>query len=386
MSAALVWLGPYLSAGGYASVTRNYVKSLLAVGERPVIISTCDEQREALDAEEIEIYERHSRLEPLIESDVHLVVNLTPSDAVTVLTQLMPILERLHARVVRTAIVTIFETESLPASWLAPLERFDLVVVPSEFNLRTFEGAGVPREKLVKVPYALDLAKWYPAERDRSAKRFRFLYVCDFNFRKGIDVLVEAFCTAFSSDDDVELVLKTLRFFTHEGAGLAEVVEQHLRRRFGATAMRRLPRIVTDVGAIDETELRGLYQEADLYVSLDRANGWGMPVLEAMACGTPGAAIDYSGGAEILDGRYGYPIPALGLVPVDGRLIDESPIYAGQEWADVAVSAVASVLREAIEDPDRQRKIARGLEWVRFFDLEPIGEAFKKVVLEPLRS
>jgi glycosyltransferase involved in cell wall biosynthesis len=376
----VLWIGPYLSTGGYATVTRSYVRSLLTAGVDLVILPIGPDKRHVLTGDELDIFESHRRLETLCDSEVQVVANLTPTDAVTVMEMLSQSFKNLRVKVWRRTIVTIFETESLPQSWLALLAKFDQVVVPTQFNLRTFEAAGVPAKKLVKVPYALDLEKFYPSTRP-SRSRFQFLYVCDFNFRKGIDLLVEGYASAFTASDDVELVIKTMNLFTMGGQGILTLVEQHLRQRFGAAAMAHLPRIVLDVGTVNDDELRTLYQNADLNVSTDRANGWGMPTLEAMACGTPSAAIDYGGGAEILNASNGYPIPIRGLVPADGRLVDELPIYEGQQWADVSVSDVSAVLRNARDDLDRQRKAEFGLEWVKSFDFSIIGKAFKESVL-----
>jgi glycosyltransferase involved in cell wall biosynthesis len=376
----LLWVGPYLSTGGYATVTRSYVQSLLAVGVCLVILPIGPDRRHSLSNNELDILEKFGNLEVLCDSEVEVVINLPPAQAAAVVKMLLPSFEKLRIRVLRKTIVTIFETESLPQSWLAPLAEFDQVVVPTQFNLRTFAAAGVPTDKLVKVPYALDLERYQPSVRP-NRKRFRFLYVCDFNFRKGIDLLVEGYACAFSASDDVELVIKTMNLVSTGGQGVLTLVEQHLRQRFGTAAMANLPRITLDVGTVSSDELRMLYQDADLYVSTDRANGWGMPVLEAMACGTPSAAIDYSGGTEILNERNGYPIPIRGLVPADGRLVDELSIYEGQRWADVSASDVSAVLRDARDDPDRGLKAEFGLEWVESFDFSTIGRAFKESVL-----
>src|SRR5205085_3024833 len=81
-----------------------------------------------------------------------------------------------------TAIRTMFETDSIPASWLPALERVDAVYVPSRFNAETFASAGVPEHKLRVLPPPIDLRLFDPARaaplaRPRGARRFCFLSV-----------------------------------------------------------------------------------------------------------------------------------------------------------------------------------------------------------------
>ncbi len=48
------------------------------------------------------------------------------------------------------------------------------------------------------------------------------------------------------------------------------------------------------LGRIDDADLPGLYAAATLFVFPSRYEGWGLPVVEAMACGTPVACSNAS--------------------------------------------------------------------------------------------
>ncbi len=52
--------------------------------------------------------------------------------------------------------------------------------------------------------------------------------------------------------------------------------------------------VVRFLGRIDDADLPGLYAAATLFVFPSRYEGWGLPVVEAMACGTPVACSDAS--------------------------------------------------------------------------------------------
>lgn len=94
-------------------------------------------------------------------------------------------------------------------------------------------------------------------------------------------------------------------------------------------------------GRVDDEELAGLYGAADALVFPSREEGFGLPPVEALACGTPVAA--FAGGAlgELLEAE-----PAARLVEPDGdmqALLDAAESLAGtraqrpaRTWRDVA--------------------------------------------------
>ena len=56
--------------------------------------------------------------------------------------------------------------------------------------------------------------------------------------------------------------------------------------------------LIDSPSSIDE--LASLYKAIDCYISVDRANGWGMPCMEAMAVGKPAATVNWSGSTEFM--------------------------------------------------------------------------------------
>jgi glycosyltransferase involved in cell wall biosynthesis len=96
-------------------------------------------------------------------------------------------------------------------------------------------------------------------------------------------------------------------------------------------------------GFVDDTELVALYNACALYVFPSRCEGFGLPALEAMACGAPVIGADDSSLPEVI----GYP----------DAMFDPA--------SDAAMSAR---IRLALEDPaDRARLRAHGQERVRLF-------------------
>ena len=57
---------------------------------------------------------------------------------------------------------------------------------------------------------------------------------------------------------------------------------------------------------VDTTQLRNLYVASDAYLSTSKAEGLGIPILEAMACGIPVVATDTGAITELLEDGRGF--------------------------------------------------------------------------------
>lgn len=101
-----------------------------------------------------------------------------------------------------------------------------------------------------------------------------FLFVGTFEPRKGIDVLLDAFTRVAGEDPRVELWLAG-----QHGWGVAEV-EARLTTHPVASRIRRL-------GFVADEALAPLLRRSVAAVYPSRGEGFGLPVLEALACGVP---------------------------------------------------------------------------------------------------
>src|SRR5204862_8049639 len=98
--------------------------------------------------------------------------------------------------------------------------------------------------------------------------------------RKGVDVLLDAYATAFAGRDDVTLIVKDFGaasvYRSADRGPIREWVDEN-----------RLPRLVHIDDELSDEEMAALYRACDVLVHPYRGEGFGMPVLEAMACGLP---------------------------------------------------------------------------------------------------
>ncbi|MCI0405695.1 MAG: glycosyltransferase, partial [candidate division Zixibacteria bacterium] len=248
----------------------------------------------------------------------------------------------------------------------------DEIWVPSQFNMETFSRSGVELSKLRKVSYGVDTSFFHPIPASRREGPFRFLYTFAFGWRKGFDLLLRAYAEEFHPEEGVELLLKVLPWRNLSVSRILAEIRSCLPQG------RRIASVRLQIGQASMDDLRRMYAECDLYISTDRANGWGMPCMEAMAMGRPAATIDWSGSTEFMNSQNSLLIhPSGRLVPVDSRLVAESPHYRGHQWAEVQVEEVRRVLRLAFKDRSLLSRIASqaAAEIKEYYCLESAGRA-----------
>jgi hypothetical protein len=241
---------------------------------------------------------------------------------------------------------TMLETDSLPPAWVEAANRMDEVWVPSSFNRDTFRSSGVAKPIHV-IPLGIDPDYFNPSIRGhRLGSAFTFLSVSEWGERKAFEVLLKAFNDEFRSSEDVLLVCKTSN--TDAAVDVtADVAGMKLRRNGG--------RIVFSLNeTLPAHQLGALYRSADCFVLATRGEGWCLPALEAMACGLPVIATDWSSQRDFMNAANSYPLRVEALVPA----IAKCPYYQGARWAQPSYEHLRTLLRHVYEHPEEAR--ARG--------------------------
>ena len=106
-------------------------------------------------------------------------------------------------------------------------------------------------------------------------------------------------------------------------------------------------------GHLDQDELTALYRRCDVLLSLHRAEGFGLPMLEAMTHGIPVIGTGWSGNLEFMAETDSILVPCQ---LVDVR--DASAIYAGSRWAEPDLAAAAQSLRDLSDKPEHYLRMA----------------------------
>jgi glycosyltransferase involved in cell wall biosynthesis len=87
-----------------------------------------------------------------------------------------------------------------------------------------------------------------------------------------------------------------------------------------------------------------------------RGEGWGRPLLEAMAAGLPTIGTRFGGNLEFMNDETSYLVDAR-LVDVPADAVKEQPLYAGHRWGEPDVGQ----LKEHLVRIYRDRAAARAV-------------------------
>ncbi len=122
---------------------------------------------------------------------------------------------------------------------------------------------------------------------------------------------------------------------------------------------RELPN-VTLTGAVSDDELAAIYSGAHALVFPSDEEGFGLPPVEALACGTPVAAFDVPAVREVLDGRIALSAVGdlSGLIEAAESAARPAPPPLAYTWDDAAC-ATWEVYREAARVASGRRAILR---------------------------
>ncbi len=263
-----------------------------------------------------------------------------------------------------------WEFGHLPIAWLQPLaEQVDEIWAPSHYVRNVYIKSGIPQEKIFVIPWGIDPSVFNPDVPARilpTERAFKFVFVGGTIARKGFDRLLEAYLAEFSDADDVSLVVKDLGTKTFYRFG------NYQQAILDSQAKDESPEIIYFDDQWTPGQLASLYAACDCLAFPYRGEGFGLPILEAMACGvtpivpTNGASDDF-------------------VTPETGLLIDGTPVETSHEWPlagpplelDVDIDELRAKMRWAYENREELKQlgnnasndVAQNWTWHQSFEL-----------------
>lgn len=234
-----------------------------------------------------------------------------------------------------------WELPDPPADWAGCDGNLNEIWTPSQFSRDAL--ARMMHKPIEVVPHYLP-----PAERRQRSPDapFTVLTMADSRSslsRKNPEGAVRAFVAAFGQSSSARLVLKIsakdeeLQAFDAQLGGLLQAPNIEIIRDF-----------------MSDEALSALFGRADALISLHRSEGFGLPMLEALAQGVPTVATGWSGNMDFTTAANSLLVP-YDLVPVQ----DASAVYRGSHWAEPNVTAAADCLRRLAEDPGLHSRLSQ---------------------------
>jgi glycosyltransferase involved in cell wall biosynthesis len=262
-----------------------------------------------------------------------------------------------------------WELQEFPAAWHTAYSHLDEIWVATGFCQEAISRfSPVP---VLKMPPGIQVEP--DPTLDRSffglpEECFLFLTMADglsFFERKNSLATVQAFLTAFPEPQEkVKLVVKVMNSGCSETgySSLLETIRDH-------------PSIVLIEQTFSRKETDSLLEACDAVVSLHRAEGFGLPLAEAMYLGKPVMATHWSGNTDFINQHVAYPVDYT-LVALEK---DYGPYEKGMHWAEPDQgSAVKAMLEIAGNGEEVRRRAAKGQAFIRsHYSPEAAGERMK---------
>jgi glycosyltransferase involved in cell wall biosynthesis len=193
---------------------------------------------------------------------------------------------------------------------------------------------------------------WQRVEVDASyvieARRYRFLHVSSCFPRKGADVMLKSYGAAFTSRDDVTLVIKT---FANPHNEVRRWLEEARQNRAD------YPHVLIIEEDLSDGQLRALYSQCHALVAPSRAEGFGLPLAEAMLSGLQVITTGWSGQLDFCNERTAW------LVDFDFARAQSHFALPLSAWAEPSVESLTKIMREVHAAPPAicQAKLAAGV-------------------------
>jgi glycosyltransferase involved in cell wall biosynthesis len=288
----------------------------------------------------------------------------------------------------KTILLTTWEANVLPASYVENLNQMREIWVPCRYNLEVFRRQlktpvfQIPHPARVSCASSFDHAA---TNRDigLGESDFVFLSVASWQSRKNLPLVVEAFVRAFADDARVKLVIKTTFDFTSKKEVLAQIVNA-IRRAHPTCAFPVAERIRLYACICSEESLAALMRRADCYVSLHSSEGWCYPLFDAACNGTPIVATGYSGPMDYLDPLH-HHLVRYELTHVDQRKQPRNfPFTSDMLWAEPDLSHAVKLMREVYENRERATEQAEaGAALLREkYSMQAVGGMARKRLAE----
>jgi glycosyltransferase involved in cell wall biosynthesis len=260
-----------------------------------------------------------------------------------------------------------WEIEELTDLLREELAAADVLLGISDFNTAVF-ARHFPDVPAITVP----VCPPFPPRPEPSRERWGipedvtvflnvFNPVSGFDRKNPIDVH-EAFLQAFPDRDDVRLVFKAHGGFAKQ-PDEGDLVGEEQRAASFVERCAADDRVILIDEFLSYDDVVALVASCDAYVSLARAEGLGLPVLEAMALGVPTICMDYSGHSDFVTAEGSLLVPYdLIDVPEDASHYYNPRSYSSEppRWAQPRLPEAAALMRELADDAALRERLSHG--------------------------
>ncbi|MGC8479989.1 MAG: glycosyltransferase [Acidimicrobiales bacterium] len=241
----------------------------------------------------------------------------------------------------KLVVIQPWEFGSVPLEWLPGIANVDAIWVPSAYAKRGYLQSGIDHSKVFVVPNGVEDQAFRPLRAHDVRNGLKLVYVGGSIPRKGLDVLIGGLDTLPDAVlGQVALTIKEMgRDTFYRGQSILEdALASHPRVAARATVERRF---------LSRDDLLSLMADADVLAHTYRAEGFGLPVLEAMALGVP--VLHTRGGAtnEFCLPEFSMTVPSSVALSEQAR-VGAQPVVDQAYWLEPDVAELGASLERLL--------------------------------------
>ena len=202
----------------------------------------------------------------------------------------------------------VWESTLQPNDFFKKLLEYDELWVPSEWQKECSIKQGFNPEKIQVVPEGVDTETFFPEKVDMLNEykdgRFKFLLFGRWDYRKSTKEIIETFLKTFDPNEPVDLIVSIDNMWGEEMDGYKNTQER-------LQAYNLLDDRIKILSFPTREDYIKFIKTGHVFVSCARSEGWNLPLIESMACGTPSIYSNCSGQLEFANGK-GLPVNIIG--------------------------------------------------------------------------
>lgn len=259
-----------------------------------------------------------------------------------------------------------WEFWGIPESWIPNLSLVDALIVPSKFSKDSYIANGIKSDRIIVLPHGVTFKKIQQIvsgfnefrRKENSTSEYikslpgcgKFITIFSGGLlaRKGVDIAVKAFISAFKRTDEACLVMHTVygdgyyidQIKTYQADYKA--ASKDLSLVHSQPSRYDIPRIVYLDYALEWSEMIELFHIADLFLAPYRAEGFGLIILEAMAAGTAVAVTQAGPALEFTNSESAFYISQnIMTEEMEQSTNEQQTFYDKNEWQSKATVPIA---------------------------------------------